>query len=83
MIHAKSEALQDRMIRSGLTGAGLARATGITQGYVCLIINGKRAILPPTAKKICDVLACGFDDIFTIRREVNTDVADRSASDNT
>ena len=80
MIHAKSEALQDRMIRSGLTGAGLARATGITQGYVCLILNGKRAILPPTAKKICDVLGCGFDDIFIVKREVKTNATGNRAS---
>jgi len=66
MIRAKRDLLADRMIREGFTGAGLARAVRLTQGYVCQVVNGKRTILPPTAKKICDVLGCEFDDVFEI-----------------
>ena len=66
MITIKAEELKTRMIHEGFTGAGLAKATNITQGYICQILNGKRAIRPPTAKKICDVLNCKFDDIFRI-----------------
>jgi transcriptional regulator with XRE-family HTH domain len=55
------------MIRKGFTGAGLAKAAGISQGYIVYILQGKRSILPPTAKKICDALGCEFDEIFEIK----------------
>ena len=66
MICTKGKALSEQMIRAGLTGAGLARTTGITQGYICQIVNGKRSPMPPTAKRICDALGCEFDDVFEI-----------------
>ena len=69
MIIIKSGELSERMARAGFTGAGLARATGISQGYVCQVLNGKRAVLPPTAKKICNTLGCEFDEIFEIKQE--------------
>ena len=68
MITARCEELRERMIRAGLTGAGLARAAGISQGYICQMMNGKRSILPPTAKKITEALQCGFDDVFVIKK---------------
>ena len=68
MITVRGTELKECMIRNGFTGAGLARATGISKGYVCQMINGKRNILPPTAKKICDALGCSFDDVFTISK---------------
>ena len=73
MIIAKGKELKERIIKAGLTGVGLAKAAGVSQGYVCQIINGKRTILPPTAKKICDTLNCNFDDIFIIRQEVKSE----------
>ena len=55
------------MIRTGYTGAGLAKATGLTQGYMSFVLRGKRTVLPPTAKKICKALGCEFDDVFIIK----------------
>ena len=64
MITAKKAELQSKMVRAGYTGKSLAKASGITQGYMSFIMRGKRQILPPTAKKICDALECEFDDVF-------------------
>ena len=80
MITVKRRELKERMIKAGLTGAGLAKKAGITQGYVCLILNGKRTVLPPTAKKICDVLFCNFDDVFFIGWEASDNVTDRNTN---
>jgi len=66
MITIKKNKLSEHMVKAGFTGAGLARAARISQGYVCQVMNGKRAILAPTAKKICDALGCNFDDVFEI-----------------
>ena len=65
-IFSRKEAITGLAIRRGFTGAGLARATGLTQGHVSQIMSGKRSILPPTAIKICSALDCQFDDIFVI-----------------
>lgn len=67
MITAKQAELKTRMIHNGFTGAGLAKAAGISQDYVVYILKCKRTIRPPTAKKICDVLGCAFDDVFEIK----------------
>ena len=67
MIIIKKDAISERMIKGGFTGAELARTAGISKGYVCQILNGKRTVLPPTAKKICDALDCEFDDAFEIK----------------
>ena len=69
MITAKRAEIKDAMIKSGFTGAGLARTTGISQSYIVYVLQGKRNILPPTAKKICDALGCKFDDIFDIKEK--------------
>jgi transcriptional regulator with XRE-family HTH domain len=66
MITVKQPELKNTMVRQGYTGAGLARATGISQAYIVYILQGKRSILPPTAKKISDALRCDFDDVFEI-----------------
>jgi len=67
MVQVKTKELSEYMIRAGFTGAGLARAAGITQGYMSQILNGRRPVLmPPTAKKICDALECDFDVLFEI-----------------
>ena len=70
MILAKRDNLIRQMTLQGLTGAGLARKAKVSQGYIVQVINGKRTILAPTAKKICDTLQCQFDDIFVIDCEV-------------
>ena len=67
MIVVKREEILEKMIRAGLTRVGLAKKSGITQGYISMIINGKRLILAPTAKKIVEALNCEFDDIFYIK----------------
>ena len=69
MIIAKPQNLYKLMAKKGFTGNRLAEKTGITQGYMSYIIRGRRAVLPPTAKKICDALQCDFDEIFEIREE--------------
>ena len=66
MITVKQAELRSSMIRKGFTGKGLAKAAGLTQGYMSFVLRGKRKILPPTAKRICDVLGCEFDDVFQI-----------------
>jgi len=76
MIIVNVNKLTERMAKAGFTGAGLARATKITQGYMCQIVNGKRSVLPPTAKKLCDALSCEFDDVFEIKRNEDGSVSD-------
>ena len=66
MIITNTEKLKELMTRKGFTGAGFARATKISQCYIVQILQGKRTILAPIAKKICDTLECDFDEIFTI-----------------
>ena len=66
LITTKKPEFRNAMIRKGYTGAGLATAAGLTQGYVSYVMRGKRSILPPTAKRICEVLECEFDDVFSI-----------------
>ena len=75
MITINRNEFRNRMIRKGFTATGLAKKAGISQSYITYILQGKRSILPPTAKKICDALDCGFDEIFKI-----TEVRDDGAS---
>ena len=56
------------MAKNGYTGTGLAEATKLSQSYVTQILNSKRNVSPPVAKKICEVLQCDFDTIFSIKK---------------
>ena len=67
MIVAKTEHIKGRMARKGYTGVELAKAVGITQGYVAQVLSGKKTIRATTAKKICEVLHSNFDDIFDVK----------------
>ena len=67
MIITDTNKLKEVMTRKGFTGAGFAKASGISQCYVVQILQGKRTILAPIAKKICDTLECDFDDVFSIK----------------
>jgi len=71
VIIAKTDTIKSHLMKAGYTGAGLARDIEISQGYVCQILNGKVAVLAPTAKKIYSALGCAFDEIFEIRERVN------------
>ena len=57
------------MAKSGFTGVALAEATNLSQSYVTQILNCKRSISPPVAKRICEILKCDFDDIFIINKD--------------
>ena len=67
MIITKTAELKDKMTRQGFSGQGFAKATGISQSYIVQILSGKRTVLAPTAKRICDTLKCDFDDVFVIK----------------
>jgi len=69
MIFVNKEAIKQRMIKRGFTGAGLALKANVSKSYVCQILNGRRTVLAPTAKKICDALDCEFDEVFEIREQ--------------
>ena len=66
MITSKKAELSRRMIKAGYSGKDLAKAVRVTQGYMSMILNMKRSIMPATVKRICDALNCDFDDVFVI-----------------
>lgn len=73
MINIKNKEFLETMAKQGLTQIELAKKAGLYQSYISMIINKKRSMRAPTAKKICEVLKCNFDDIFTFseRNETN------------
>lgn len=69
MIQIKNIEFLTRMTKAGLTQTELAKQTGLYQSYISMLLGKKRSMRPPTAKKICDVLQCEFDDIFEFKEE--------------
>ena len=63
----KKDEIIKRMAKAGFTGAGLAKASGVSQSYITQILSGKKNVLAPTAKKIYMALQCDFDDIFKLK----------------
>lgn len=68
MIIVKQEEIKIVMAKAGFTGTGLAEATQLSQSYITQLLNNKRNVSPPVAKRICQVLNCTFDDIFSIKK---------------
>lgn len=52
----------------GLSGAGLARKTGISQGHISNIETGYRDPSPEAVKKIADVLGVTVADIVILEQ---------------
>lgn len=73
LIIVKKDEIINKMARAGFTGAGLAKASGVSQSYIVQILSGNRNMLPPTAKKICTTLQCEFDDIFILKTGESND----------
>ena len=69
MITLKVDSMKAQMAKRGFSALGLSRAAGVSQSYFCQILNRKRMVAAPTAKKICDALDCSFDDVFTFQAE--------------
>ena len=56
--------LPELIVRRGDTVTSFANSINLTKQGLGQIINGKINPSPPTAKKICTLLGCKFDDIF-------------------
>lgn len=58
--------LQEKIIKGGFTYRSLGSAISLSHGHLGQIINGKKNLTPPVAKRIADSLHLNFDDIFFI-----------------
>lgn len=54
------------LIISGFSQRSFAKEINISSPYMNQIANGERSPSPKVAKKICDGLNVGFDEIFFI-----------------
>lgn len=71
MIKAKSSFMEARL-KAGFSMRGLAAAAGISYGAVFHIEHGK-AVMPKSARKLCEVLGVEFDEVFMIVKEGKAD----------
>ena len=69
MITTKRKALQHKVLRAGFNGAQFASELGVSRPYMSNILNGRRNVTAPLAKKICTVLGADFDELFEIDGE--------------
>lgn len=69
VIKVHSDRIKEKMLINGFSQRSLARAAELSDTTVNHVINGLRNPSPATAKKICDALDCGFDDIFFIEKD--------------
>jgi len=65
-INPKINAIGEVLIRRGWSKSDLGEQVGIGAPYAIQICNGARNPGPKTARKICEALEVGFDDIFEI-----------------
>lgn len=54
-------------LKNGFNYTDLADRVGITRQGLRLIFKGETGAAPQTAKKICEVLNCDFEEIFLVR----------------
>lgn len=55
------------MDRRHMTQNELARMTGLTSGYVSMLVNGRRSPSPAKRRRLQEVLGVTeFDDLFTV-----------------
>lgn len=67
MIKTRLQRLIETRIRAGLSQRALAKAAGISSGYMTQIEGGDRGPSPAVAKRICAALGANFDDLFEAR----------------
>lgn len=61
------------MIKNGFTQRSLAKAAGISDTTLNMLINGKRCVSATVSKKIVKAIGCQFDDIFFIINDCKSD----------
>lgn len=66
IIRTKRRQLVETRVKAGYSQRGLARAAGLTSGYMSQIERGLRHPGPAAAKKICMALNVEFDDLFEL-----------------
>jgi DNA-binding XRE family transcriptional regulator len=64
-------ALNQKLIKNGFSKRGFAKEYGLAEATFIQISNGKRSPRPQTAKKICEALKVGFDEVFEIVEQKN------------
>lgn len=69
MVVAKGKSLKIARIKCGLLQRDIAHDVGITTNSYSCIENHLRSTRAPVAKRICDTLRSGFDDLFEIVEE--------------
>lgn len=65
-IRVKVPQLIEARVRAGLSQRALARAAGISSGYMAQIEAGTHDPSPAVAKRLCDALGLTFDDLFDL-----------------
>lgn len=55
--------------KKGFTKRSFARHCGLSESTFIQVSNGKQSPRPDTAKKICNGIEMGFDDVFDIREK--------------
>ena len=63
------DCLAEKRIREGLTGVDVAEKIGMTKAGYYSIERGDNGVSPANAKKISEVLGCGFDELFRMEGE--------------
>ena len=66
-VYSKASFKETR-IKSGFSLRSISKAAGLTPAVLCRLEKGG-AILPSTARKVCEVMKCEFDELFEIKQE--------------
>ncbi|PZN04869.1 helix-turn-helix transcriptional regulator [Thermaerobacter composti] len=74
MIRARTQRLVEARVKAGFSQRAFARFVGVSSGYMSQIELGRRNVSPAVAKRICEALGVGFDELFEL------DVEDRSTA---
>ncbi|MGL5713338.1 MAG: helix-turn-helix domain-containing protein [Paraclostridium sp.] len=67
-IYAKTESFINKMSAKNLTCYGLAKELGEDACTMYKIRDSKISVKVNLIKRYCEVLSCGFDDIFWIKQ---------------
>ncbi len=59
-------AVWERLNRLNMTQNELARLAGISSGYLSQLMTDRRRPGPETRRRLLEVLAAGFDDLFVL-----------------
>lgn len=63
--------LNEMIIMKGFNKTAFGKEINLSNPMTIQITNGDRFPSPRTAKRICDVLECSFDDVFEIVKTDN------------